>query len=69
MDRSQFFATLTPLGARLQGLETKKFEISHCAHTWLDKTAAKLHRLFKAFNPFFADCVQKRPCLWILKSF
>ena len=59
MDPSHFFTPLTPLGIRQQGLETKKTLKSPSVHTWLDKTAAKLHRLLKLSILFCWLCPEK----------
>ena len=70
MDPSHFFTPLTPLGARNQGLETKNFEIPHCiVHTWLDKTAAKLHRLLKLSILFLLIVSKKDRACGFLKVF
>jgi hypothetical protein len=68
MDPSHFFTPLPPLDARLQWLETKKFEILHCAQM-VRQNCSQIAQTVKAFNPFLLIVSKKDQACGFLKVF
>ena len=66
MDPSHFFTPLTPLGLLYQGLETKTFEIPHCADM-VRQNCSQIAQTVKAFNPFLLIVSKKDRACGFLK--
>ena len=68
MDPSHFFTPLTHLCSRQQGLETKNFEIPHCADM-VRQNCSQIAQTVKAFNPFLLIVSKKDRACGFLKVF